>query len=168
MSLIYHILRGIFNKSDLIFAYILILTQYSPTPAAASMDWLLFYIFVLILYSFASLCMKKTMSLLPLAVIRFLCAQGSSAAEIHWELCVAYESPVMTEENVRKWCRFRNWQTNVYDIHQRWIKTYKNITYQNLYQLFIIQPTFWLSSHGSQQLLQPYQIDFQTAHHNYI
>lgn len=36
------------------------------------------------------------------AVIRFLCAKGSSAAEIHRELCLVYEPTVMSERKVRQ------------------------------------------------------------------
>jgi [histone H3]-lysine36 N-dimethyltransferase SETMAR len=50
------------------------------------------------------------------AVIRFLCAKGSSAAEIHRELCLVYGPTVMSEGKVRQWCRdFKTGRTNVHD-----------------------------------------------------
>lgn len=50
------------------------------------------------------------------SVIRFLCAKGSSAAEIHRELCLVYGPTVMSEGKVRQWCRnFKNGRTNVHD-----------------------------------------------------
>jgi len=50
------------------------------------------------------------------AVIRFLCAKGSSAAQIHRELCLVYGPTVMSEGKVRQWCRdFKNGRTNVHD-----------------------------------------------------
>lgn len=49
-------------------------------------------------------------------VIRYLCAKGSSAAEIHQELSLVYGPTVMSEGKVRQWCRdFKNGRTNVYD-----------------------------------------------------
>lgn len=49
-------------------------------------------------------------------VIRFLLAKGSSAAEIHRELCLVYGPAIMSEGKVRKWCRdFQNGRTNVHD-----------------------------------------------------
>lgn len=49
-------------------------------------------------------------------VIRILLAKGSSAAEIHRELCLVYGPEVMSEKQVRKWYReFRNGRTNIHD-----------------------------------------------------
>lgn len=52
-------------------------------------------------------------------VIRFLLAKGSSAAEIHRELCLVYGPEIMSDKQVRKWCReFKNGHTNVHDEQQ--------------------------------------------------
>ena len=39
------------------------------------------------------------------AVMRFLHAEGQSAAEIHRRLCRVYGDTVMSDNCVRKWCR---------------------------------------------------------------
>jgi hypothetical protein len=39
------------------------------------------------------------------AVIHFIHAKNMSAAEIHCELCAVYVQNIMTEGNVRQWCR---------------------------------------------------------------
>jgi hypothetical protein len=39
------------------------------------------------------------------AVIRFLHAEGQSAAEIHHRLCRVYSDNVMSDSCVREWCR---------------------------------------------------------------
>ncbi|XP_025412441.1 protein GVQW3-like [Sipha flava] len=50
------------------------------------------------------------------AVIRFLCAKGSSASEIQRELCLVYGPTVMSEGKIRQWYRdFKNERTNVLD-----------------------------------------------------
>ena len=50
------------------------------------------------------------------AVIRFLQAEGQSAAEIHRRLCRVYGDTVMSDNCVRKWCRkFRDGRTDVQD-----------------------------------------------------
>jgi hypothetical protein len=50
------------------------------------------------------------------AVIHFLHARNTSAAEIHCELCAAYGQNVMSEETVRQWCRtFEDGRKNVHD-----------------------------------------------------
>jgi len=50
------------------------------------------------------------------AVIRFLHAQGQSAAEIHRRLCRVYSDNVMSDSCVREWCRkFRDGRTDVHD-----------------------------------------------------
>jgi transposase len=50
------------------------------------------------------------------AVIRFLHAEGQSAAEIHRRLCRVYGDNVMNDSCVRKWCRkFRDGRTDVHD-----------------------------------------------------
>jgi hypothetical protein len=47
------------------------------------------------------------------AIIRFLRAKNMSAVEIHCELCAVYCQNVVSEGNVRQWCRmFRDGQTN--------------------------------------------------------
>jgi transposase len=49
-------------------------------------------------------------------VIRFLQAEGHSAAEIHHRLCRVYSDNVMSDSSVRDWCRkFRDWRTDVHD-----------------------------------------------------
>jgi transposase len=51
------------------------------------------------------------------AVIRFLHAEGQSAAEIHRRLCRVYGDNFMSDICVRKWCRkFRDGRTNVHDV----------------------------------------------------
>jgi len=50
------------------------------------------------------------------AVIRFLHAEGQSAAEIHHRLCLVYGDNVMSDSCVREWCRiFRDGRTDVHD-----------------------------------------------------
>ena len=50
------------------------------------------------------------------AVIHFLQADGQSAAEIHRRLCHVYGDNVMSDSNVREWCReFRDGRTDVHD-----------------------------------------------------
>jgi len=50
------------------------------------------------------------------AVIRFLHAEGQSAAEIHRRLCRVYGDTVMSDSCVREWCRkFRDGRTDVHD-----------------------------------------------------
>jgi hypothetical protein len=39
------------------------------------------------------------------AVIRFLHAKNTNAAEIHGELCAIYVQNIMSEGTVRQWCR---------------------------------------------------------------
>jgi transposase len=55
-----------------------------------------------------------------LAVICFLHIKNMSAAEIHWELCVAvYGQNVMSKGTVRQWRRmFKDGWTNVHDEEQ--------------------------------------------------
>ena len=49
------------------------------------------------------------------AVIRFLHAEGQSAAEIHRRLCRVYDDNVMSDSCVREWCRkFRDGRTDVH------------------------------------------------------
>ena len=50
------------------------------------------------------------------AVIRFLHAQGQSAAEFHRRLCRVYGDNVMSDSSVSEWCRkFRDGRTDVHD-----------------------------------------------------
>ena len=50
------------------------------------------------------------------AVIRFLHAEGQSAAEIHRRLCCVYGDNVMSDSCVREWCRkFRDGRTDMHD-----------------------------------------------------
>jgi hypothetical protein len=50
------------------------------------------------------------------AVIRFIHAEGQSAAEIHRRLCRVYDDNVMSDGCVREWCRkFRDGRTDVHD-----------------------------------------------------
>jgi hypothetical protein len=50
------------------------------------------------------------------AVIRFLHAKNTSAAETHREWCAVYGQNVMSEETVRQWYRmFKDVRTNVHD-----------------------------------------------------
>jgi transposase len=50
------------------------------------------------------------------AVIRFLHAEGESAAEIHRRLCRVYGDNVMSVSCVREWCRkFKDGHTDVHD-----------------------------------------------------
>src|SRR5215469_6009725 len=50
------------------------------------------------------------------AVIRFLLARNNNAAEIHRQLCEVYGPNVMSDSNVRQWCRlFKEGRTNVHD-----------------------------------------------------
>jgi len=50
------------------------------------------------------------------AVIRFLHAEGQSAAEIHRRLCRVYGNNVTSDSCVREWCRkFRDGRTDVPD-----------------------------------------------------
>jgi len=50
------------------------------------------------------------------AVIRFLHAEGQSAAEIHRRLCRVYGDNVMSDSCVREWCRkFRDGGIDVHD-----------------------------------------------------
>ena len=49
------------------------------------------------------------------AVIRFLRAEGQSAAEIHRQLCRVYGANVMSDSCVREWCtKFRDGRTDVH------------------------------------------------------
>jgi transposase len=49
-------------------------------------------------------------------VIRFLQAEGHSAAEMHRRLCRVYGDNVMSDGSVRDWCRkFRDGRTDVHD-----------------------------------------------------
>jgi transposase len=49
-------------------------------------------------------------------VIRFLQAEGHSAAEIHCRLCRVFGDNVMSDSSVRDWCRkFRDGSTDVHD-----------------------------------------------------
>jgi transposase len=49
-------------------------------------------------------------------VIRFLHAEGQSAADIHHRLCRVYGDNVMSDSCVRKWCRkFRDGRTDMCD-----------------------------------------------------
>ena len=49
-------------------------------------------------------------------MIRFLHAEGQSAAEIHHRLCLVYGDNVMSDSCVREWCRiFRDGRTDVHD-----------------------------------------------------
>jgi hypothetical protein len=49
------------------------------------------------------------------AVIRFLPAEGQSAAETHRRLCRVYGDNVMSNICVREWCRkFRDGRTDVH------------------------------------------------------
>jgi len=50
------------------------------------------------------------------AVIRFLHAEGQSAAKIYRRLCHLYGDNVMSDSSVREWCRkFRDGRTDVHD-----------------------------------------------------
>ena len=50
------------------------------------------------------------------SVIRFLSAEGNSAAEIHRRLCRVYGDGVMSDGSVREWCRkFKDGRTEVHD-----------------------------------------------------
>ena len=50
------------------------------------------------------------------AVIRFLHAEGQSAAKIHRRLCRVYGNNVMSDSCVREWCRkFRDGRTDMDD-----------------------------------------------------
>jgi hypothetical protein len=50
------------------------------------------------------------------AVIRFLHAEGQSAAEIHCRLCRVYGDNVMSGSCVREWCRkFEDGRTDVHE-----------------------------------------------------
>jgi hypothetical protein len=50
------------------------------------------------------------------AVIRFLHAEGQSAAEIHRQLCHAYGVNVMSDSCMREWCRkFEDGRTDVHE-----------------------------------------------------
>ena len=50
------------------------------------------------------------------AVIRFLQAEGLSAAEIHRRMSAVYGPNFMSDKYVREWCRkFRNGRTDVHD-----------------------------------------------------
>lgn len=50
------------------------------------------------------------------SVIRFLCAEGNTAAEIHRRLCRVYGDGVMSDGSVRQWCRtFKNGRSEVHD-----------------------------------------------------
>ena len=50
------------------------------------------------------------------AVIRFLLARNNNAAEIHRQLCEVYGPNVMSDSEVRQWCRlFKEGRTNVHD-----------------------------------------------------
>jgi hypothetical protein len=49
-------------------------------------------------------------------VIRFLHAEGQSAAKIHHRLCRVYSDNVTSDICVREWCRkFRDGRTDVHD-----------------------------------------------------
>jgi len=50
------------------------------------------------------------------SVIRFLLARNNNAAEIHRQFCEVYGPSVMSESEVRQWCRlFKEGRTNVHD-----------------------------------------------------
>jgi len=50
------------------------------------------------------------------AGIRFLHAEGQSAAEIHRWLCHVYGDNIMSDSCVREWCRkFRDGRTDMHD-----------------------------------------------------
>ena len=50
------------------------------------------------------------------AVIRFLHAEGQSAAKIHRRLCRVYGDNVMSDSCLREWCRkFRDGHTDAHD-----------------------------------------------------
>jgi hypothetical protein len=50
------------------------------------------------------------------AVIRFLHAEGQSAAEIHRRLCHVYGDNIMSDSYVSEWCRkFENGRTDVHE-----------------------------------------------------
>jgi cytochrome c-type biogenesis protein CcmH/NrfF len=50
------------------------------------------------------------------AVIRFLHAEGQSAAKILHRLCRVYGDTIMSDSCVREWCRkFRDRRTDVHD-----------------------------------------------------
>jgi hypothetical protein len=50
------------------------------------------------------------------AVVRFLHAKNTSAADVHGELCAVYGQIVSSEGTARQWCRmFKDGQTNVHD-----------------------------------------------------
>jgi hypothetical protein len=52
-------------------------------------------------------------------VIHFFHAKNASAVKIHRELCVVYGQNVMSEGDVRQWCRmFRDGRTNVHNDQQ--------------------------------------------------
>ena len=49
-------------------------------------------------------------------MIRFLHAEGPSAAEIHHRLCLVYGNNVMSDSCVREWCgKFRDGRIDVHD-----------------------------------------------------
>ena len=53
------------------------------------------------------------------ALILFSCIKGSVAAQIYQELCVIYGLTIMSEEEVKQWCRdFKSGHTNVRDEEQ--------------------------------------------------
>uniref|UniRef100_A0A1Y1L879 Mos1 transposase HTH domain-containing protein n=1 Tax=Photinus pyralis TaxID=7054 RepID=A0A1Y1L879_PHOPY len=50
------------------------------------------------------------------SVIRFLCAEGHNAAEIHRRMSKVYGDNFMSDSMVRKWCReFKEGRTDVHD-----------------------------------------------------
>lgn len=50
------------------------------------------------------------------SVIRFLQAEGNTAAEIHRRVCAVYGENIMSDSAVRKWCRiFQEGRTDVHD-----------------------------------------------------
>ncbi|XP_031351026.1 uncharacterized protein LOC116176548 [Photinus pyralis] len=49
------------------------------------------------------------------SVIRFLCAEGHNAAEIHRRMSKVYGDNFMSDSMVRKWCREFKGRTDVHD-----------------------------------------------------
>ena len=62
------------------------------------------------------------------SVIRFLHAEGNSAAEIHRRLCGLYGNDVMSQGSVREWCRkLKNGRTKVHDkVGRGWLSQVKD------------------------------------------
>lgn len=50
------------------------------------------------------------------SVIRFFCAKGLKAVDIHREICAVYRENIMSDGMVQKWVRaFKDGRTNVHD-----------------------------------------------------